>query len=105
MSRYARKVDANTTAIVSALRAVGVLVEPRLARVGEGVPDLLCGYRGVTYLLEVKDGRKPPSARRLTSQEEQWHRNWNGAGGPCYEVKSAQEAVLMVTGRRIEVKP
>lgn len=106
MSRYARKVDSNTTAIVSALRAMGVLVEPRLARVGEGVPDLLCGYRGETWLLEVKDGAKPASARRLTPQEAEWHRAWNeGGGGRVEVVHSPEEAVRVVTGKRVEVKP
>lgn len=104
MSRYARKVDANTTAIVAALRALGVLVEPRLSRVGDGVPDLLCGYHGETILLEVKDGTKPPSARRLTPQEETWIRAWDEHGGPVYVVSSIEEAVLVVTGKRVEVR-
>jgi len=106
VSTYARKVDSNQRAIVDALRAVGVLVEPRLARVGEGVPDLLCGYHGETWLLEVKDGSKPPSARKLTPQETEWHRAWNeGGGGRVEVVHSPEEAVRVVTGKRVEVKP
>jgi len=29
-------------------------------------------------LLEVKDGSKPPSAQKLTQQQEEWHRDWRG---------------------------
>jgi hypothetical protein len=31
-----------------------------------------------TMLLEVKDGSKPPSAQKLTPQQEIWHRDWRG---------------------------
>ena len=59
MSR-AKRVDANQGEIVDALRAVGAKVQP-LHMVGEGVPDLLVRYRGDLHLVEVKDGRKPPT--------------------------------------------
>jgi hypothetical protein len=101
MSRFARKVDANQTQIVAALRAAGVVVEPRLARVGGGVPDLLCGYGGRTVLLEVKDGAKPKHERRLTADEQEWALAWAGAGGPLLVVESPEEAVFAVTGRRM----
>lgn len=92
-ARFARKTDANQAAVVKALEAVKVFVEPRLARVGGGVPDLLCGYQGRTVLLEVKDGRKPPSARRLTPEEQDWHERWIRSGGELYVVASPEEAV------------
>lgn len=72
MRRHAAKVDANQPQIVEALRAVGAKVQP-LHDVGGGVPDLLVLYRGVFSLLEVKDGAKPPSARRLTEDQQAWH--------------------------------
>ena len=46
--------------------------------VGRGCPDLLVGYRGVNYLLEVKDGEKPKSAQKLTPDEDAWHFMWMG---------------------------
>jgi hypothetical protein len=49
-----------------------------LHAVGEGCPDLLVGYKGLNLLLEVKDGSKPPSAQKLTPQQEVWHRDWRG---------------------------
>jgi hypothetical protein len=73
----AAKVDDNQTEIVSALRQIGASVQP-IHMVGKGVPDLLVGFRGQTLLLEVKDGSKPPSKRRLTPDEQEWHQAWRG---------------------------
>lgn len=75
--RRASKVDDNQAQVVAALRAAGATVR-LLHAVGDGCPDLLVGYRGLTYLIEVKDGRRPPSERRLTPAQEVWHRTWNG---------------------------
>jgi hypothetical protein len=75
--RRASKVDRNQPKIVSALRAVGATVQ-HLHAVGRGCPDLACGYRGVTYMLEIKDGTLPPSKRKLTADEQRWHEGWRG---------------------------
>ena len=75
--RRAAKVDANQGQVVAALRAAGASVQ-LLHAVGEGCPDLLVGYKGLNMLLEVKDGSKPPSAQKLTPQQEEWHRDWRG---------------------------
>jgi len=76
MPRIAR-VDANQKAIVAALRKVGATVHS-LASVGDGCPDLLVGFRGDNFLLEVKDGDKPPSRRRLRDKQKDWHEQWRG---------------------------
>lgn len=75
--RRAAKVDANQSDIIDALRKAGCTVQP-LHAVGQGVPDLLCGYRGQNVLLEVKDGTKPPSKRRRTDAQVIWHDAWRG---------------------------
>jgi hypothetical protein len=75
--RRAAKVDANQREVVAALRSAGATVQ-LLHAVGDGCPDLLVGYRGGNYLLEVKDGSKPPSAQKLTPQQEIWHQDWRG---------------------------
>jgi len=87
--RRAARVDANQSEIVAALRAVGVSVQP-LHTVGKGCPDLLCGVRGTNLLLEIKDGNKPPSARKLTSDEAAWHESWRGQ---VAIVESVDEAI------------
>jgi hypothetical protein len=75
--RRAAKTDRNQTEIVEAMRKAGATVQS-LAAVGQGVPDLLVGYCNRTALIEVKDGSKPPSARQLTPDQQQWHQNWQG---------------------------
>lgn len=91
--RRAARIDANHVQIVSALRAAGASVQS-LAAVGDGVPDILAGYRGQTYLIECKDGKKPPSARELTKDQIEWHVNWRG--GACVVVNSADEALAAI---------
>ena len=90
--RRAAKTDANQGEIVQALRDVGCTVQS-LAPVGDGVPDLLVGYRGVNLLLEVKDGNKPPSARKLTPDQEKFHATWRGQKAV---VTSREEALRAV---------
>jgi hypothetical protein len=92
--RRAAKIDANQTPVVEALRAAGATVQS-LAAVGQGVPDLLVGFQGQTVLLEVKDGRKPPSERRLTDDQLKWHGAWRG--GPLAVVDGV-DAALRVLG-------
>lgn len=75
--RRAAKIDANQVEIVEALRSCGFSVQ-HLHAVGKGCPDLLCGRNGVNYLVEVKDGKKPPSARRLTDDQMTWYQAWRG---------------------------
>lgn len=77
MRRYAAQIDDNQPEIVKALRAAGASVEP-LHAVGGGVPDLLVGYRGVNYLLEVKNPMKSPAQQALTKKQKEWHPKWRG---------------------------
>lgn len=91
--RRAAKVDRNQPEIVAALRKVGADVFS-LAAVGDGIPDLLVGFRGVTVLMEVKDGSKPPSARQLTPDQIEWHAAWRG--GRCVVVSSVSEALAAI---------
>jgi hypothetical protein len=91
--RRAAKTDRNQTAIVDALREAGCRVQS-LAVVGQGCPDLLVGHRGNLCLLEVKDGTKTPSARKLTPEQEEWHRAWSGY--PVHVVETTMAALIAV---------
>ncbi len=90
--RRASKVDDNQPDIVAALRKRGCSVQP-IHMIGRGVPDILIGHRGTNLLAEIKDGRKPPSARRLTDDEEIWHRDWRGQ---IAIINSIDEAMDMI---------
>ena len=87
--RYANKIDANQNAIVKALRGAGAIV--RIVTQGDGIPDLLVAYKGYTILMEVKDGDKPPSARKLTEAEQKFFDEWTG--GMLVIVNSVEEAL------------
>lgn len=87
--RRAAKIDANQSEIVAALRAIGATVAVT-STVGQGFPDICVGYRGRSILMEVKDGSKPPSERKLTPDQELFHAAWRGE---IVVVKSASEAV------------
>ena len=89
----AAKVDANHGEIVETLRALGASVQS-LASVGDGCPDLVVGWRGRNVLLEVKDGAKSPSRRRLTADERRWHASWCGEVVIVATVEQATAAVF-----------
>jgi len=86
------RTDGNQHEVIAALNKAGITVQT-LASVGNGCPDLLCGYRNRNVLLEVKDGTRKPSEQALTVQQKEWHAKW---GGTVHTVTSADEAVLAV---------
>lgn len=97
MKRRAARVDANQREIVQALRQCGASVAITSA-VGNGFPDLVVAAPGgATVLVEIKDGTKPPSARRLTPAEEEFRSSWCGR---WTLVESVDEAVALVARLR-----
>jgi len=92
MTRWASAVDANQSEIATMLRTVGCSVQP-LHRVGQGCPDLLVGYQGNNFLMEIKDGDKPPSAQKLTDPETAWHESWRGK---VHIVRNEREALDVI---------
>ena len=89
-----KKVDPNHKSIVEGLRALGASVQS-IAAVGRGCPDLLVGIGKRNFVLEVKDGAKFPSQRKLTIAEEEWQRGWRGQ---VNTVHSLDEAIAVLTG-------
>jgi len=68
--RRAARVDANQDQIVSALRGAGAYVWII------GLPvDLLVGYKGHTFLVEIKTDSK----KRLTKLQADFFENWTGS--------------------------
>lgn len=97
--RRRAKVDRNHAEIVEALRVKGWSVIS-LAPLGRGVPDLLirrelplcvdCLCDAEMYLVEIKDGSKPPSARKLTKAEAEFHKRW-----PVTILRSVDDALSL----------
>ncbi len=85
------RVDSNHREIVQALRDIGASVES-LAGLGSGVPDLLVGFRGEDFLLEVKAAKG-----KLTDDQWKWHARWSGKKPNV--VRSVEEAFRAVGAR------
>ena len=96
--RLAAKVDRNQSEIVAALRKAGATVQI-LSAVGKGCPDLLAGFRGANWLLEVKDFAKPPSERRLTEDQVEWHGGWKGQVAKVETVGAALAVIGAIDAR------
>jgi hypothetical protein len=90
MRRAARR-DDNEQGIIKAMREAGAYVK---VINDEGLFDLLVNYQGETMLIEVKDGAKPPSARRLTEAEQKFHDEWPGSD--LYIINSVEEALALL---------
>lgn len=93
--RYAARVDDNQGEIVRALRRIGVYVID-CSHVGSGFPDLLCAYRGRWTLVEIKDGDKPPSRRKLTSDQVIFHAEAMAKGCKVHVVENVEQAVKLL---------
>lgn len=89
LNRYAKRRDANEREVIDALLAVGCSVLQT-----DGV-DLVVGYRGVNYLIEVKDGSKPKSERKLTKAQLDLRQSWRGQYSV---VESVDQALCVISG-------
>ena len=76
--RRAAKVDDNQADIVDALRKIDGVTVRSTAMVGDGFPDICVGFRGKSFNFELKDPSKPPSKRKLTKDQQKFHKEWTG---------------------------
>ena len=89
--------DANEADIIAALREAGCEVwqlckdEPADLLVAAPA-EFSYGHHNLS-LLEVKDGSKPPSARKLTAKQVDTHKRW-----PVIVVEDVQQALQAVRG-------
>ena len=81
--------------IVRALRDAGATVRS-LAAVGDGCPDLLVGFRGANYLIEVKDPAQDPNKRKLTPKQAVFFNEWRGQRDTIETVTQALAVVGIV---------
>ena len=90
--RRAARTDANQPDIVKELRRVGASVAIT-ASAGGGFPDLVVGYRGVNYLMEIQDPNQDKAHQKLTPDQEIFHRCWTGQ---ISVVKTADQALKII---------
>jgi hypothetical protein len=99
MSRYAKRADDNQAAIFEAWRKIG-LTYHNTSAAGGGFPDaIVCGPQSIDVrLVEIKDGHKVPSARKLTVAERAFARRF-----PVWVVGCVHCAVGLATGHRVKL--
>jgi hypothetical protein len=106
MNSYGKKRDACEKWIVKALESAGATVS-KLD--GKGIPDLLVGYRGRTYLMECKDpvnGKRNSrsgnagKANELGLRDSQWDwwQAWKGAR-PAIVTTPAEALAVLLDGQ------
>jgi len=85
----AKRVDCNQKDIVHALKTFGATVVD-LSGVGKGCPDLLIGFKGTTYLIEIKKDSKA----KFTPQQLQFNELWSG--GVIARIQTIDEAIALL---------
>ena len=89
MSRHrTKRRDTNHGDIVRVLEQVGFAVKDT-SQLG-GFVDVVASRANVNYLIEIKDGSKPPSDQVLTPKEQEFHDSWRG---PIEILRSTEEAL------------
>jgi Holliday junction resolvase len=90
------KRDGIHSQIVAAFRKMGLSVYDA-AHAGKGFPDLVVGFSGSTYLVELKTGKALLSAGQVAFAE-----HWRGS--PVVVLRSVTEAVDWAVGIRLAAR-
>lgn len=86
-----KRIDHNQNEIVKALRSAGATV--RIVSSVSNFVDIVVGFRGQNYLMEIKDGNKPPSGQMLTPGEFKFQVEWEGNVSNINSIDSALAAI------------
>ena len=81
--RRAAKIDSNQNKVIKSLRQIPGVTVAITSQLGGGFVDFVLGYKGVNYMIELKDGDKAPSQRKLTPDEDKFHKEWEGQISVC----------------------
>jgi hypothetical protein len=73
-----KRTDRNHREISTACKQIPGVSYFNTHEIGKGFPDIVIGYKGKNYLVEIKDGTKAPSQRKLTKAEAVFHESWTG---------------------------
>lgn len=61
---------------------------------GSGFTDIVVGFKKKNFLIELKDGAKSASRKKLTEDEQKFRDNWKGQ----YDVCESADEVLKLLG-------
>ena len=91
LARHAKRRDANEREVIEALEACGAYVHTL------DLPcDLLVGFKSRWWLLEVKDGNKPPYERVMTHGQLAFRNDCLHHGLPFAVVTTVSEALAEI---------
>jgi len=95
MPRYAAKRDASEPEIFQVLRKFGFSIEPMDKPV-----DALVGFRGRTFLVEIKTGRKG-YGKALNKNQQEFADTWRGSQVVVlHDVQEATAWAVAISGGR-----
>jgi hypothetical protein len=89
----AKRADANQPEIVKELEKMGCSVL-HLHTVGKGCPDLAVAFRGMTYLVEIKNGKR---YWEMSPAQDKFRSEWNAPVILIDSVESASNWVRQLT--------
>ena len=95
MGRKHGRVDKNQKELVGTIRAMGGTWLD-LSSVGKGCPDGLIGYRGRTYLVEIKGPKGT-----LTEDQETFIALWRGS--PVHVLRTVDGVIALMTKWKLDV--
>lgn len=83
------RTDKNHAEIRDGLRKLGIVVFDAF-NVKGGFPDLVVGYGGATYLIEIKSGKGV-----LNKKQVSFHKRWKGIGAiaTCWTLEEVLEVI------------
>jgi hypothetical protein len=87
--------DANQTIIVQALKRAGAVWVDLTDSASAGM-DGLIAFRGQLLPAEIKDGNKPASARKLTSNEQKRKEELEYKGVKYNVIESVDDALRLI---------
>jgi hypothetical protein len=89
------KRDANETQILATLRDLGVFYREMAREAGF---DLLLCWRGQVWIMEIKNGALPPSACKLTPNEQRTAAELQAVGIEYHVCNSLDEVLALLLG-------
>jgi len=92
----AARTDGNHAKLIKQMRQIGMSVHSTHA-VHDGFPDVVCGYKGINYLFEIKDPLQPPSKRKLTPDEIKFHDNWKGSS---HVIETIEDVITIINQKQ-----
>ena len=87
--RRAARTDTNQAELVEVMRQMGASVQD-LSMVGSGCPDLVVGFRGRNYMVEIKTEKG-----KLRTAQHRWHGEWRGH---VSVIRTVDDAVALLGG-------